>query len=759
MNPIQYRSRIVRAFRYVVPAFTAGLTFAQQTPAAIPAEPKPTDDEVVVLSPFQVNSANDSGYRTRDIVTGTKIATPLNESPLTVGVINKELFDDTNLRRVQDAVAFTQAGVSDTGKGFQDKENYVFRGYNGQILRNGVIFDGYTDASNIERVEIAKGPSAILYGFVAPGGVVNYVTKKPFDGKLFTAKLEWGSETGLREEYDYNTRLFNSDKVLFRVTGSQTDGDTWLRYQTLHDTVINPNLTIKLTDKTTVNYDFSYRQRKGPFERIGAYTLLTNGTSFNTIAVSPYNDQLGGNVDYDQNPGIASFTWAKWLRRRSEIRIEHTFNEHFTFLGIMSDDYGHQEQLTQFQNFAARRDKGYENVFLPPPEHILLSVMPIYENVQWHKQYLEASFLARFETAAFKSSTIAGLQANREPTNFPDSAYYAPDVSKIGVIDYTLASPYTVRMSDPLSKREYRPDLNYKSWQRWFSQNNVTDWDKPDLYITENLAALDNKLHVLAGFRRQQYKALKVERNLPQFGAIYQVAKGISVYGIWSKTAEDNGRTLRYQQPRPLSESKAYDIGVKFELLDSKLTGGIAYFDINKTNLAVTDSRAIIDYAAGLVDDTVTFTPGTESKGVEVNIQYQPNQNFQAIFSYAHTDAQVLKGDPNPLNDGTALTRAIPDAITLYAKYTFTSGPLNKLSLGAGLVQNWGPIWLGPPAARNIKLDGYMIMNAFARYQTRICDRRVSFQVSVNNLTDERYVGNGGWNAPREFFLSTDVKF
>lgn len=751
-------AQFMRGLCYVAPLFAAGLTIAQETKPAGTAATPPKDEEVIVLSPFQVTSANDSGYRTKDIITGTKISTPLNESPLTVGVINKELFDDIHLRRVQDAVAFTQAGVQDTGKGFQDKEFYVFRGYNGTILRNGVEFDAYTDASSIERVEVAKGPSAILYGFVSPGGVVNYVTKKPFKGELFTVRAEWGSASGLREEFDYNTRLLGSDRVLFRLTGSQTDGDTWLKFQTIHDTVLNPTLTVELTDKTSLTYDFSYRNRKGPFERIGPYTILNSGP-FNRIEAAPYNDQLGGNVGYDRNPGIASWTWAKWLRRRSEIRIEHRFNEHLTFLGIAADNYGHQEQYTSFQNFAARRDIGYENVFLPPPEHVLISVMPIYENVQWHKQYFEASMLAQFENKYFKSSTIAGIQGNREPTNFPDSAYYAEDVSKIGVIDYTLTSPYTVRMSDPLSKREYRASSDYKSYARWFSQNNVTDWDKPDLYLTENLAAMNNKLHVLAGIRRQQYKALKVERNLPQLGAIYEVVKGVSVYGIWSKTAEDNGRTLRYQQPRPLSESKAYDVGVKFEMLDSKLSGGLAYFNITKSNVAVNDSRAIIDYASGLVDDTVTFTPGTRSRGVEVNVQYQPNKNFQAIFTYAHTDAIVLPGDPNPANDNTALTRAIPDAVTFYGKYTFTGGQAKGLSFGAGLVKNWGPIWQGPPSGKNIAEDGYMIVNTFANYQTKLFDRRVGFQVSVNNVTDERYSGNGGWNAPREVFLSTDIKF
>ena len=745
----------MRVIRSVVPVLFAGISFAQQLASS---DSDSVLDDVVLLSPFEVSSDGDQGYRTKDIITGTKVATPLNESPLTVGVVNKELLEDINLLRVQDAVAFTQAGVQDTGKGFQDKEFYVFRGYDGAILRNGVAYDAYTDASSIQRVEVAKGPSAILYGFVAPGGVVNYVTKKPFNGSLFTLKETYSTNTGLRTEFDYNTPLFGSEKALLRVTGAQTDGDTWIKFQTNHETVLNANLTLKLTDKTTLNYDLNYGTHDGPFERIGAYTILPSGPFFR-IETAPYNDQLGGNVGYDNSPGITSWSWAKWVRRRSEIRIEHRFNEHFTFLGIASDMFAHQEQYTSFQNFAARRDIGYENVFLPPPEHVLINVMPIYENVKWNKQYVEASLLAQFETAHFDSTTIVGLQANREPSNFPDSGYFAEDVSQIGRVDYTLTSPYTVRMSDPLSVREYRASTDYKSYGRWFSQNNQTSFGSPDIYLTQNLTAMEGKLHVLGGARRQHYKALQVERTLPQIGVNYEVTDGISLYSIWSKTAEDNGRTLRFREPRPLSESKGYDIGVKFELLDEKLTGSVAYFNINKSNVAVTDSRAIIDYAAGLVDHTVTFTPGTRSRGVEVSVQYQPSKNFQAILSYAHTDAIVLPGDPNPANDGTPLVRAIPDAITFFGKYSFTDGPAKGLSLGAGVVKNWGPIWLGPKSGKNIADDGYMIANTFARYQTKIYDRNVGFQFAINNLTDDRYSGNGGWNAPRDFQFSVDVKF
>ncbi len=733
---------------------TAGFVQAQDK-AATPAEA----EAPIVLSPFEVSAESDYGYRTKDIVTGTKIATPLNQAPLSVSVINRELMDDINVQRVTEAIAFTQAGVTSAGRTWADQETFTFRGYEGAILRNGIRFNAWTDSSNIERIELARGPSAILYGFVAPGGVVNYVTKKPMTKSLTFLKVSWASEHGTREEFDFNRSLSKNNSVLFRINGARSDGDTWIKYQTIRDTVVSPSLTWNITPDTSLSYDFSYRKRSGPFERIRFY-YFPKRDGWDSLPLAPFNDRLGGTVGYDMNPGISPWAWAEWERRRHEVRLEHRFNDHFRFLGIAADDYSSVEQLTMF-TFSAVRDLGYQNVFLPPAEHILLSSMPIYEHVRKHNQYFEANLLAQFETPYFKSDTLAGISGNRFPTAYDRNGYFAPEPSKIGAIDYTLASPYMSRVSDPLSKRYYYPNLNYNTWPVWFYDSITTyDWGKPDLFITENFSTLNNKLHVLGGLRQQQYRELQLHRTLPQIGALYEVVKGISVYGIWSKTAESNGRTVRYQLPRPLSESKGWDAGVKFELLDSKLTGSVAYFKINKTNLAINDARAIVDYAAGLVDDTVTFTPGSESKGVEANIQYQPNRNFQAIFSYAHTDARILPGDPNPAAWNAPLVQVPPDAYTLFAKYRFTSGPLNKLTIGGGFARAEGPIYVDNPVSTPLaNKGGYFLVNAFVRYGVKIFDRDVDFQLAGNNLTDDRFLQNGGYNPPREYTLSAEVRF
>jgi outer membrane receptor for ferric coprogen and ferric-rhodotorulic acid len=167
-----------------------------------------------------------------------------------------------------------------------------------------------------------------------------------------------------------------------------------------------------------------------------------------------------------------------------------------------------------------------------------------------------------------------------------------------------------------------------------------------------------------------------------------------------------------------------------------------------------------VDYAQGLVDDTVTFTPGSSSKGFEASMQYQPMRNFQAILSYAHTRAIILPGDPNPATAYNPLVYSVPDAVTLFARYTFLGGPLNSLIVGGGFVQNWGPIYVDSPATSGLaNRHGYFTANAFVRYPLKIAGHRVGLQVGANNITDDRYMMNGGYSSPREVILSADIKF
>lgn len=746
--------------------------------------PDNQNDQIVQMNPFQVSANSDVGYRSSEGTTGTLIAVPLQDSPLTESVLDRELIQDTNLVRVTDMLAFTVAGVANMGRVPDDTEDFTFRGYSGEILRNGLPIEMYTDEIDIQRVEVAMGPSAIDYGFLSPGGVVNYVTKVPFDGTSYYFKERYGFDNGFdeaRESWDINTPLIEGNgrtipKVLFRFMGSETDGNTYLKYQNEHYTFLNPVVSVQLGN-TTLTYSLVYKDDKGPFERIKVYYLYTqqgNGTAADpalpAMALAPYNAQLmaeGSNdVGYDVNPGIAPWTTGDITRRYNEIRLEHTFNDHLAFLGVAADDFSHVDQVTEFSDFNTVRQIGFQNVLLPPPQDILMSIMPIYEDVLNHDQYLEAQLSADFETSWFSSDTVFGLYTTRSLPVTDDggrNGFYAPAPTQIAQIDYTLKSPYTVTLASPLSAWFYEPPGETpENWSYWFTEASYYPWGQPDLYVTEYLGALHNRFHLLGGVRREEYRGLGISKVLPQIGAIYELTEGLSIYGIYSKTDISNGLTLRYQQPRPLTSASGGDLGLKYESPDGKLTATLAGWHIRENDVGYASATLLFEYSLGESNDTYAFAPGTKSDGAQLNVTYQPLPNFQTIFSYAHTKAITLPGNQSDLADwDQQLPWAVPDAVTFYGRYTFDRGPLRGLAIGAGIAKNWGPIYTDLASGqRGLDLPtGDNVVNAYIRYPIKVFGSTVGFELAGNNLTDDRYVMNGGYEEPTEIFTSIDVDY
>lgn len=119
----------------------------------------------------------------------------------------------------------------------------------------------------------------------------------------------------------------------------------------------------------------------------------------------------------------------------------------------------------------------------------------------------------------------------------------------------------------------------------------------------------------------------------------------------------------------------------------------------------------------------------------------------------------MLRSDPNPATANNPLVYSVPDSLTFFGQYTFARGPLDKLAIGGGFVQNWGPIYVDSPATSGLaNQHGYFTANAFVRYPVRIYRHHFGLQAAVNNLTDDRYMMNGGFSSPRERLLSVEGK-
>ncbi len=209
-----------------------------QAPASTPAPTVPVvetnsvrDDGTVTLSPFVVKSDKDYGYLKTNSATATRIDAPIQQIPLAISVVSNEFVQDAGMRDISDILRYVGSSAGDPKMGLRQPGNsatpsgtMTLRGFPiSQRLRNGVFrYTGY-NLDNIDRVEIIKGPAAIFYGVGYPGGVINYVTKKPVFTKLpTTITYGYGGEGDhvgdQRMTMDHNTVL--NENTAFRIVGA-----------------------------------------------------------------------------------------------------------------------------------------------------------------------------------------------------------------------------------------------------------------------------------------------------------------------------------------------------------------------------------------------------------------------------------------------------------------------------------------------------------------------------------------------------------
>ena len=175
---------------------------------------------VVADAVYDDTAPYNPSYVQPDATTGTRTDTPIMETPLNVQVITKQVLRDQQVNRLDQALR-NISGVTTTKNsngGLDDEFN--LRGFNGQTqFRNGIRFDfgnigGTRQMANVESIEVLKGPAAILYGRVEPGGMVNIITKQPLATPYYSLKQQFGSFDLYRTSIDATGPLTKDDTLL-----------------------------------------------------------------------------------------------------------------------------------------------------------------------------------------------------------------------------------------------------------------------------------------------------------------------------------------------------------------------------------------------------------------------------------------------------------------------------------------------------------------------------------------------------------------
>ncbi|MBE9168872.1 TonB-dependent siderophore receptor [Pleurocapsales cyanobacterium LEGE 06147] len=584
------------------------------------------DEEIVVTG------EGASGYRISNATTGTRLDVPLLETPASIGVIPEELIEDRAARRGEDLIPYISGVTLGGGDDFQGGlvPQFTIRGFSvaRQVYLNGLRENTrflVRDLANIDRIEILKGFSSLLYGTGAPGGVVNYITKKPQATPSYTVSFEAGSFNFYRGEIDLTGPLIENRNLLYRFIVGLQKADSF--YDNVEDNriLIAPSLTWLTGNGGSLNLEAEYLQQNA------------NGIS----GIKFFNDRFFFDRSYNDSRDDA---------QRDNYRIS----------GYFAQPLGKNWSINlSGQYFYTSRD---ETLFRAGffEEEILNRFYSRFTD-DYYQTNLRGEVRGNFKIGASEHKLLAGVEYNRLKSEFdgPGGAFF-------GSID--VANP---TFDVPVPKPE---ELQFSNFG-FFEQK---DWG---VYIQDFVTL--GQFRLLGGLRYGKFEGSSLDETnqegdfvSPSVGLVYKLTDSASLYASFSQSTEPQRGLVRdggFIEPKKATQ---YEIGAKVNLLNDRLSLTTALFNLTQTNIAESDPAD---------PDFVIPVGDVRTRGLELDVTGRIAENFNLIAAYTHFfEADIIKSTEEL--EGNRFNNVPRNTFGLYGKYTFTDGALEGLSLGAGVV-------------------------------------------------------------------------
>ncbi|RYD36072.1 MAG: TonB-dependent siderophore receptor [Verrucomicrobiaceae bacterium] len=657
-----------------------GLANAQQ--AAQPASP----EGAVALDSMTVTAARDGDrkivdYTTEENTVGTKTTTSLLETPQSISVITRDQLDIRNAQGIAEAIRYT-AGTSTETYG-QDPRGYDWVNIRGFDAFNNRYLDGmrllnyeFPQIYGLERVEVIKGPSSVLYGQANAGGIINGISKRPTE----TAFGEVGAEIGTHEYYettlDVGGPLTKDGSVLYRLTGQfkDTQEDSEGFPIDARSYYIAPAITWKISPDTKIDFLTSYYY----------------GRSTQTPSYAPTPD--GGPT------GVKAFGYRKWDYEMNDIlrlgyALEHRVNPD---LVLRQNLRGSQYNV---------EDKYVNSMGYQPGTTILDRTASI-----WNSDSLAFTVDNQAEykitTGRVEQTLLGGFDYSWSSA---DTVYYEDGVPGIDTTnpDYSLAIPRpTTLQSDSYQKVSqygiYAQD-QIKLDSKWIATlSGRYDWTR-NLVKERTADTVDTQVD---------------EAFTSRAGLTYLADNGLAPYASYSTSFYPNSGTDQNGNTFDPTEGRQYEIGVKYAPKDFRGGATLSLYDLTQDNVLTTDpSNTAFSQASG----------EWRSRGIEFEGNIGISDNLDLLVNGTLGDVEITSSEDGDEGNSPALT---PEkSASAWLNYTFNDGALKGLTLGGGVR------YVGTSYSSNANTDknsDYTVLDLAARY----VNGPWTYALNVNNVFD-----------------------
>ena len=730
------------------------------------------------VSPFAVSTKEDNGYVASNSVSGSRLDTPIKDLPFALQAFTQSFIDDqAPVHNIFDIARYSP-GVTYRSNDFTEgNANLAIRGFavsatagNPQILRDGFHGPSIFDFTNISRVEVVKGPASFLYGQLAPGGVVNVITKNPQTTFQGMGRVTYGSYDSYRMETDVTGPI---TKGLYYRLASSYDEDIryWDPYKA-HSVDVAPSLLWQPTDSISLSLKYEHfekREDPGVTQKPGysgpAGIQATKADpnlsgvdvpglprNWNTMAFGDYRDS-----DTDSLEALLDFKVGDhWNIRAGYSHLDYKVDELFSGNLGMANNH----TFLQGRRF---REQAYTNY-----DHT-------YENEAVGKYQIGWMSLRML---------IGGQIVVRE---FHNEAGQAPNNPALG------SNP----VASPLPLWDLR---NSSTWDRFVGiprsdltaarVDSTTHYEDKAVYAGTTFGFFEDRLLVLAGWRLTQTEnqltdnltgllapETKAEKITPQYGILYKLTPGLSLFGSYAESFVPGTQIIQPvgTPPRPAAptEGSGYDIGFKADLLDGRLSGTVTVFDDGYKNIV--NDLSHLDPVSGRQIITSVQSGEQRSRGVELDTTLSLTKNWQLYLSYSYMDAKIVEfsgNDKTILDRGPSapgykevkkfhnapLQMSAPHLANLWTRYNFSEGFLKGLYVAGGANFVYDQTLLSDTPEQFHQT--YTLLNALIGYSWQWKKIPMSLQLTGKNLLNAYYRPSQSSRArPQEFDLAITARF
>lgn len=673
------------------------------------ANPANADSETILLSTFEVTGTQDRGYSSTNAVGGTRFNTPVVDIPQSVVVLNQQFLKDLGVRSVLEAASYVSGVSSTAGPG---RDVFNVRGYQVDVTTDGLP-DSSPTAQNItspiemvDRVEIIKGPAAVLYGSTSPGGNVNRVTKKPMFKNETTVSAMAGEGGLYYGSFDTNrTGEIAGNDVAVRVMGSFEHYDEYINFGDANSYFISPAFAWRVARRTVLTVvpyylDRNYHKKFATLFQFRPYNA-TGEISFNL----PRDVDWGG--DHARE---------KFVVRRLYATLDHQVSDNWT-MRFSAVGKTHDEK----NNDIIARDLLPDNRTMQRTWRIIdtqgdykVAAFDSLVSYDLGATKNKTMFVAQYYKNEIDARTVTGRKLSGQQTAIGENA--SRDFSNLPLIDVFNPDPVALAA---------RPDTTFLSAStRAVGEVFATS-------LQHQIELFDDRVVANAGLRYDTTKSSgfnvlsnaqtssgKNNHFTKKAGAVYKAIKGLSFFINYSETFAPVFRLNPDGTGFKPTEGVTYEAGVKSDLFDGRLTGTLSYFNIENKNQLLISSDPLLASAGYF-----TQSARDELNGVELDLHFRVTDNLQVLGSYSTISSKT--------NNGLRVRNIADDTWALFASYKL--GQNNRWTVGAGLHHKGDS---PGDVANAFFLDAVTTADAFISFQY---SKQLSLQLNANNLTDKYY--------------------